>query len=820
MFKNYLTIALRNFWRHKVFSVINISGLSIGIAASLVIFMIVSYEFSFDKFEKDNDRIYRVVTDLKFSGTPLSFSGVPAPLPDATRNEVTGLEQTVAFRQFAGNADISVPKKTDGKPQIFKHQPDIIFTDENYFNLISYQWLAGSPKTALKEPFKVVLSEERANAYFPSENYQDIIGKRVIYDDSIITTVSGVVKSLDKNTDFIFKEFISLSTIPGSGLKENYAWDQWGSVNSNSQMFVKLGVGSSASKIESQLQSLLKKYHKEEDNDEKYNTVSHLQPLSDLHFNSALGTFGEHSASKPTMYALMAVAAFLLLLGCLNFINLTTAQATQRAKEIGIRKTMGSSASQLMLQFLNETFFITFISTLLSIALVPLLLKIFADFIPKDLHFDLIHQPGMILFLLGLIIIVSFISGFYPALILSRYNPVLVLKNQAYTGTSSTRKTFLRKSLTVTQFFIAQVFVIATVITVKQINYMLSKDMGFKKDAIIYFTPPFNFNSLATAPDTKRLVLLNELKSIPGIEMISTGQAPPSSTSWSMGTMTYKDGKKEIQTDVSFKDGDTNYLKLYHIKLLAGRNVQQSDTTKEYVINETYMHILGFQKPQDALNKNINGKPVVGVMADFNQQSLHAPVKPVAFSSNGKFGYTFHIALNPQDAERRLWKSTIGRIETAFKRIYPGEDFNYDFFDESIARFYKSEQDISRLLKWATGLAVFISCLGLLGLVIYTTHLRVKEIGVRKVLGASVGQIVSLLSKDFILLVLIAFVIAAPVAWWAMNKWLDNFVYRTAISWWIFLLSGGVMIIIALITLSIQTIRSATANPVKSLRTE
>jgi putative ABC transport system permease protein len=404
-------------------------------------------------------------------------------------------------------------------------------------------------------------------------------------------------------------------------------------------------------------------------------------------------------------------------------------------------------------------------------------------------------------------------------LILSKYNPALVLKNHAYIGTSSTRKTFLRKSLTVTQFFIAQVFVIATAITVKQINYMLSKDMGFKKDAIIYFAAPFNFNNLSI-PDTKRFVLLNELKSIPGIEMISNGQAPPSSTSWSMSTLTYKDGKKEIQTDVSLKDGDTNYLKLYHIKLLAGRNVEQCDTTKEYVINETYMHILGFQQPSDVLNKNINGKPIIGVMANFNQQSLHAPVKPLAFSSNCKYGYTFHIALKPQDAEGKLWKNTISRIEAAFRTIYPGEDFSYQFFDESIARFYKSEQDISRLLKWATGLAVFISCLGLLGLVIYTTNLRVKEIGVRKVLGASAGQIVSLLSKDFILLVLLAFVIAVPVAWWAMNKWLDNFVYRTTISWWIFALSGGLMIIIALITLSIQTIRSARTNPVKSLRTE
>ena len=302
--------------------------------------------------------------------------------------------------------------------------------------------------------------------------------------------------------------------------------------------------------------------------------------------------------------------------------------------------------------------------------------------------------------------------------------------------------------------------------------------------------------------------------------MISLGQDVPASNGWSMGTMTFKDGKKEIETDVRFKTGDTNYLKLYHIKLLAGRNVEQSDSVKEYVINETYMHLLGYQNPRDILNKTISGKPIVGVMADFNQQSLHETVKPLVFTSQNKYSSTFHIALKPQNADGTLWKNTIAKIETAFKKNYPEEEFNYEFVDESIAKFYKSEQDLSHLLKWATGLAIFISCIGLLGLVIYTTNLRTKEIGVRKVLGASVSNIVSLLSKDFVLLVMIAFVIAAPLTWWAMHKWLENFAYRTSINWWVFVVSGISMIIIALITLSIQTIKAAMANPVKSLRTE
>ncbi len=817
MLRNYFVTAWRNFRHNKIFSFINVLGLSIGISAALVIFLIVHYDFSFDKFEKDGSRIYRVVSDMQFAGTPFSLSGVPAPVPEAARNEISGLDQTIAFHQFSGDANVSVPKNNNQKPHVFKRQPDIIFTDDNYFNLISYQWLAGSPKTALKEPFQVVLSEQRAKTYFNTSNYSEIIGRQVVYNDSITTTVSGVVKELTQNTDFGFREFISLSTIPGSGLKNNYSWTEWSSVSDNSQMLIKLTPGRAVAGIESQLKALLKKNTKDANNN--FTITLHLQPLTDIHFNSKYGTFGDHIAHKPTLYGLLTVAAFLLLLGCINFINLTTAQAAQRSKEIGIRKTLGSSRRQLMLQFLNEAFFITLIATLLSIALTPLLLKVFADFIPKDLHFDLWHQPVLILFLIALIIVVSFLSGFYPALVLSKYNPALVMKNQAHRGTSGSRKAFLRKSLTVSQFFIAQVFIMATIVTVKQINYMLNKDLGFKKNAIVFFEAPSNYNNF-DKPDPKRLVLLNKLKSVPGIQMMSLGSFTPTSSGWSMGTMTYKDGKKEIATDVQKKDGDTNYLKLYQIKLLAGRNVEQSDTTKEFVINETYLHILGFQKPNDALNRMINGKPIVGVMKDFNQQSLHAPIKPLAFSASLNHDYTFHIALKPQEQDGVSWKTTISKIEKLFLETYPDEEFQYQFFDESIGKLYKSEQDISSLLKWATALAIFISCMGLLGLVIYTTNLRIKEIGVRKVLGASVSHIVTLLSKDFIALVIIAFLIATPLAWWAMHKWLEDFAYRTAMDWWVFLVSGLLMVIVAFITLSIQTIRAASANPAESLRNE
>lgn len=820
MYKNYFIVAFRNFSRNKVFTTINVLGLAIGISAALVIYLIVHFDFSFDKFHKDGDRIYRVVSDMNFSGEPYHNSGVPYPLPAATRNEVTGIEDVTAFYLYY-QPKVSLEKAANTKPLVLKDQPATVFADDHYFSFISYQWLAGSPKTALSEPFKVVLAETVAKIYFPGLNNQQIIGKQVVYNDSVKTTVSGIVKDLDETTDFTFKQFISLATVTASGLKDNMGADQWSSTNSASQCFLKLAKGAQAHQIEKGLEVLKNKYRK---NDQNTGTVQyHLQPLSDLHFNADYDTFTQRQAHKPTLYGLLVVALFLLLLGCINFINLTTAQASQRAKEIGVRKTLGSSKKQLISQFLSETFLLTLTAAVLSALLTPFILKVFSDFIPPELHFNFFQQPNLILFLILLIIAVSVLSGFYPALVLSRFQPVTVLKNQAFTHSGKTRKAWLRKTLTISQFVIAQVFIMATLIVSKQIHYSLNKDLGFKKDAILYFNAPFNFSNFQT-PDKKRFVLLDELKTIPGIKRISMGGPPPASDNFMSGIITYKDGKKETSTNVYFKYADPDYIPLYKMKLLAGRNLLASDTTKEFIINETYSRILGFKNPRDAIGKLLfwdpKNSPIVGVVKDFNQTSLHEPVKPMALTAGINNYYTFHIALQPQNANGNAWKTTISKMQQAYKELYPDEEFEYRFIDESIAAFYKSEQNISQLLKWATGLCILISCLGLLGLVMYTTNLRTKEVGIRKVFGASVSQIITLISKDFIKLVIIAFLIATPLAWLAMYKWLQNFAYRTNISWWIFLISGLAIIIVSLVTLSVQTIKAAVANPVKSLRTE
>jgi putative ABC transport system permease protein len=814
MLKTYLIVAYRNFFRNKVFSLINVLGLSIGIASALVIFLIVHYDFSFDKFEKDSDRVYRVVTVMTFSGTPMHFSGVASPLAAAVNKEVSGVEETIGFHRFKGDPKVNIQRKDGEKPFQINHQEDIIFADESYFNLIPYQWLAGSPDISLKEPYKVVLTEARAKDYFPSIPFSEMMGKQVIYDDSVVATVSGIVKSLTANTDFIFKEFISQSTIPSTALKTQYNWTEWAFVSGGTQLYVKLKPGVTVRNTETQLLSLLKKYGNVPKGTNTTTTYK-LQPFGDIHFNSDYGIYSDRIAHKPTLYGLLAVAGFLLLLGCINFINLTTAQASQRAKEIGVRKTMGSSRGELMTQFLTETFFITFISMIISVLITPLLLKVFADFIPKDLHFNLLLQPDLIGFLFLITILVTILAGFYPALVLSKFKPILVLKNQAHSGTSGSRRAWLRKGLTLSQFLIAQFFCMATIITVKQINFMVNKDMGFKKDAIISVYTPFFWNR----PDHRRFLLEEDIKKMPGVEKVSLGNDPPSASDWSANNMKFIDGKKEIQTDVRIKFGDTNYLNLFHIHILAGRNVVPSDTVREYLVNETYMHVLGFRNPADILNKQVNSVPIVGVISDFNQESLHASIKPLAFTSSTTISFQIHVALRPQQSAGS-WKTTIASIQKSFKDYFPEEDFNYGFVDENIAKFYKNEQDISHLLQWSTGLAIFISCMGLLGLVMYTTNLRIKEIGIRKVLGASIGNIVGILSRDFVRLVLIASLIAIPLSWWAMNKWLDNFAYKTSVNWLLFAGSTLFMMIIALITLSIQTVRAASANPVESLRSE
>ncbi len=819
MIKNYFKVAFRNFWRHKLFTLINVIGLTIGISAALVIYLIVHYDFTFDKFHKDGDRIYRVVTNFSFSGSPGNNPGVSGPLPWAIKTQVTGLRNVAPIFRLS-QPNVSVPDRSKSMSR-FKIQDNVIVADSDYFKIFEYKWLAGSAKSALTAPYQVVLTSEQAQKYFPGVSYDQMLGRAVIYDD-IKTTVSGIVQTIKQNTDFTFHDFISFSTaFSDPYLKGQLRLLNWGGVSPAYQVFVKSAPQATTANIEKQINDIVKRNYKSRPG---VTEEFALQPLSDIHFNPIYGTFdGGRVADKTTLLELSAIAFFLLLLGCINFINLTTAQSAQRAKEIGIRKTLGSSRKQLIFQFLSETFLITLVAVVISAAITPAVLKLFSGFIPQGVQANLLVQPNIILFLAALVIVVSVASGFYPALILSGYKPVSAIKNQAADHSSKTRNALLRKSLTVAQFAIAQFFIMATILVSKQVYYAVHKDLGFKKDAILIVNSPWKNRQVRL-----NQVLLNKFRAMPQIQLISMGRDAPTSDDSHSTESAYKDGKKEIKIEnLGLKFGDENYIKVYHIKLLAGRNLMPGDTSKAFLINNTLAKQFGFNNPRDAVGKVIsyNGDTnmqIVGVVADFNQESIHAAIAPLAIltSTNFYFNGTFHIALKPQTENGDEWKTAISSMEKAWKQIYPEDDFEYQFFDESIAQLYANEQHTTILLSWATGLSILISCLGLLGLAIYTTTQRTKEIGVRKVLGATVSQIVLLLSTEMAWLIILSFVVISPLAWLAMNKWMQSFADRTTISWWIFALSGGGMLLTALFTSGFQTIKAALMNPVKSLRSE
>jgi len=803
MFSTYFKPAIRNLFRNKVITGINVLGLSIGISAALVIYLIIQYDYSFDRFEPGRDRIYRVVSQGP------NWKNVSSPVPlRLALPKLTGIETAAGFIELNNEAaKIAIPQGNNKAQRIFKKQDKILFADSAYFSLFPRVWLAGSAASSLKNPYQSVLSETRAHLYFPGLSPDQIIGRSLVMNDSINTIVAGIVQDLKEKTDFNHDVFIALATIPASGLKTEYQWTDWDNY-SVSQAVIRLLPGVSPARVE---QQLVRIFQQQVPHAEK--TTHTLQPLSDIHFNRDY----DGKVSKTTLLNLSLLAVFILLLGSINFINLSTAQASERAKEIGMRKILGSSKGQLISRFLNETFLLTFISAILSLLIVPFLLKGFSDFLPAGLKGIGIWQPHVLLFLLLLIAVVGFLSGIYPALVLTGIRPLSVMKNQLLAGTGGTRRVWLRKTLTVSQFVIAQFLIIGVLVVKSQIHYGLQKDMGFRKEAIVNIYLPLDFNSV----DNRKYVLQNRFHAIPEITAVSLGALPPAFGGGMTAEVNYNDGKKDLTLTPDMRVGDTAFIGLYHIPLLAGRNIFTADSASELLINETLSTQLGFQHPRDAVGKflKFNGtlKPIVGVIADFNQASLRTFIHPVVFFGDPQFTFVLHAALDPASDN---WKTALAKMKTAWIQVYPDVPFDYQFLDKAIENFYQEDQQLSDLLSWSAAVAIGISCLGLLGLVIFTANQRTKEIGVRKVLGATVVQIISLLSKDFIRLVALSFVIVVPIAWWAAHRWLQNFAYSTNLSWWIFAVSGIFMLVMALLILCLRAGRAALSNPVNSLRSE
>ncbi|GHM98886.1 ABC transporter permease [Cytophagales bacterium WSM2-2] len=773
-----------------------------------MIYLIVNFELSYNRSMPGYDRIYRIHS--KFSG---SFSGInrgaPTGVAPYVKENFKGIEHVSLF--FSFTTKLEIPQANENKK--FDREKAAI-VNEDYFKVFSfYKWLAGSAGV-LSKPSQVVLTESQAKKYFGTISPDKLIGKRIVYRDSLETTVAGVVADPSIRTDLDYTEFISMPTVESTWLKKNYRLEEWSNTNSSTQVFVLAQQQTTLKQLQDQLPLLSKIYN--EKNTWAKNDFA-VQPMADLHFNAEVGIFdsSRSPAHLSTMYTLIAVAILLLVIGAINFINLETAQAVRRAKEVGVRKVLGSSRMRLTIQFICESLVLTFISIVLAIPLTELGLSVFSEFVPRGVT---LNFRDFVPFLALIVVSIGFLAGAYPAFVLSSFLPVLALKNQAHANSSQSRTAFLRKTLIVFQFTFAQVLILGTLMVGWQIRYLLNKDLGFRQDAVIYFDSPW------WEKDEKISLLRTELASVPEIKQLSMSDAPPAENGWSSSVVKYNNGKEEISVNAYRKFGDTAYIPFYNIKLLAGRNLLVSDTARELIINETMMKSLGFTRPLDALDQLISldksKVPVVGVVQDFNFQSLHHSVEPVMMANAMKNFGCFNVRLATANQSGDALKNSLEKIEKAWKKIYPDAEFKSHFLDETIRGFYETEQRTSKLARTAMGLAIFISCLGLFGLASYTSVQRTKEIGVRKVMGATVRQIVFLLSRDFLLLVLISFICASPVAWYIINRWLQGFPYRTELSIWMFGLTALLIVIVAFVTVSYQTFKAANSNPVNSLRSE
>jgi len=810
---NYLKTTFRHLWRNRLFTGLNVLGLAIGISACWIIYRMVEYEYSFDQRLPDADRIYQLVSKSKDkNGREDGFAGVEKPVTNVLLNDVSGAELVVPMFYRYYNS-VSMPENGKQTSVRFDREIGQVTTLPSYFDLIDYQWLAGDKKTALDAPDRVVLTEKKAREYFPDLTPDQMLGKTLIYDDTLHKQVSGVVAALDYTNSFN-RDNTEFMRISEADLNEG----SWGDMSSNDLVFVKAQPNTDPQHIVDQVNVFCRKFNAEQFAQYNFERWYGLLPLLERHFATNYGA-QTRTVNKNVLYGLIAVGTFLLILACINYVNLSTALLPQRSREIGIRKTLGSTAGSLIRHFIGETFAVTLFALALSFLLTFVASKVFSVFLPEGM-FDYVNYRGMLVFVLALIAVISLLSGLYPAFLLTKVSTVNVLKGQT-AETAGRGRLSLRKGLIVFQFLVAQVFIISAVIMGQQLQYTLNKDLGFNKEAVVTVDVPYKTYNRPENKD-KEFVLANELKRLPGFTGVALGDRPMDNRMMSNVHSYFRD-TVEIQKALHMKMADTAYLRVYGLKLLAGRNIRPSDTINELIINEKALEIYGFSSPSEAIGEVLvtpyNGQsyPIVGVVADFHPMGLRSEIPPTAIASAKDRLHTFTIKL-PRDPAQ--WQAAIQIIENEWKKVYPGVPFEYRFYDKFIEEYYESDRNTQKLIRAATGITIFISCLGLFGLATLTAFQRTKEIGIRKVLGATVSGIVGLLSRDFLKLILIAVVVASPIAWWLMNKWLEDFVYRINIQWWMFALAGVAAVAIALLTVSWQAIRAAMANPVDSLRDE
>jgi putative ABC transport system permease protein len=800
MFKNYLKTAFRNLQKNKLYSAINIFGLTVGLAACLLIGLYIRHELSYDKFNVNAERIVRATMEYKSAGTVNTTATTGTKVGPQFKRIFPAIEEYV--RTFIGHNVV----KTEDK--IFD-EPRILYADPAFFKIFSYHLLKGNINTALDAPDKIVITESMGKKYFGDEDPVD----KIITTGNKNLRVSAVCEDVGQNSQLKF-DFVTQFLNLGPHVKDEVYW------NANWVTFFLLRDKKSIQPLQDQVAEYMnsEQVRSEASIQSKGDYITiHLEPLTKVHLYSSLAGF-EPNGNIKYIYIFAAIALLILIIACANYTNLATAQSAGRSAEIGMRKVMGASKSQVFRQFIGESCVITFMAAILAFVLSVLLIPYFNEVSGKQFTPGILLQPLPIISLISFAILISFFSGLYPALILSGTQILNVLKKGfSFTG----GKNLLRKTLIVGQFGVSVFLIIYTVIIMQQMHYMQTKDLGYDKDHIVVL--PVGGNMLQNFQ-----LLKDAFAQVWGVQSVTASYDTPEYVQWGDG-ITAIDEKGKHDISLNAMPVDLDFIKTMKMQLVAGRDFQQSDfalmdtsnNNKNYqqvfIINQTLAKKIGWT-PEQAIGRTIEKSvtgPVVGVVKDFNFNSLHEPIGPMVIFLGRDFSRDFMLRIDGNDMQ-----STIGRLEIAWKQRVSDRPFNYHFLEDDYNKLYLSEQRSSSLFAAAASLAIILACLGLFGLAAFTTVLRTKEIGIRRVLGANLSSITLLVAKNFLKLVCIAILIAIPLAWWLGNKWLQDFAFRIPLQAYVFIATAVVTALIALCTVGYHAVRAALMNPVKSLRTE
>jgi len=805
MIKTYFKTAFRNLLRNRKHATLNILGLGVALAACIIVFLVIQYENSYDKHLANYNNIYQVVTKQKDADGEHFTNGVPFPVIKYLRKDNPEYQFAELMQNYGvqvtvrDNANTSADKKFREETGVFYGEPELL-------KIFEVKFLSGN-SDVLKDVNSAAISKSIAEKYFG--NWQNATGKTIAIDnEEQAMQVAAVFEDVPANSDFPFQIVASYEHF--KSYDKTWPQDDWGTNTSNHQVYVLLPSNANVNAFDQQLAGFNKKY---DDNQRHSGRINFLQPLKNIHFDERFGssTNGDHVTSKASLYTLAFIGLLIILMACINFVNLSTALAVTRSKEVGIRKVMGSSKLQLKMQVFIETAAVVMVSALLAVFLAWLALPYIKNIMVVQNKLSLFNN-GSVLFVVIITLVTIILSGVYPAFIMGRFKPVEAIKNKI--NTSKVGSVSLRRVLVVMQFAFSQILIIATIIAISQMNFIKKADLGFNKDAVLVLY--MNADSVSRM---RHDAFKNELLARRDVKQVSFSADPPSSdNSW--GSNFAFDKMEDRDFSVQLKQADYNYVNTFGLQLSAGRFYNASDTVREYVVNETLIKKCGITNPQDAIGKmlRIGGKrpmPVVGVVKDFKQASLRDEIQPIAIFPNKRWYQTVGISLS---------SSNLGiskdEIKSLWDKYFPEYVYNASFLDENINRYYANEQRISMMYKVYAIIAIFISCLGLYGLVSFMVVQKTKEVGIRKVLGASVQSILYLFSKEFTILITIAFVIAAPAAWYLMHTWLKDFAYKIEIGVGVFLVAIVASILIAWVTVGYKAFKAAVANPVKSLRTE